>query len=259
MARNLGPSMTSRQDEPERPDRRATVSVVRSVADLVSVAAGGQASGRRWFRGQADSAWGLTPAVARNAGHLRDETNMLKHFMRDGVNRSSLRPGNSWEWLALAQHYGIPTRLLDWTEHPLVALYFACEASSNDPVDGRLFELDPEALNIANYPDSPGVLVLGQDALLDAYLPGQQSGPKVGPLAVTSMRYFDRVIAQVGTFTVCQSGEDLDGTDSVRSWVVPATAKAKILAELADLNVTASTVYPDLSHLAEHIKETHRR
>lgn len=179
---------------------------------------------------------------------------MVKQFMRDALNRSSIRPGDEWEWLSLAQHYGIPTRLLDWSEHPLVALYFACEDPSDGPSDGRLFELEPEALNETSFPDAPSLLVLGQDPQLDTYLPTAASGPKMAPLAVTSMRYFDRLSAQVGTFTICQAGEDISDHAAVRSWTVPVAAKATILAELADLNVTASTVYPDLGHLARHIK-----
>ncbi len=232
---------------------------IRSVVDLLGSVAGSQASGRRWFRGQANSNWGLQPGVARNSGHLDDEVTMLKQFMRDAVNRTSLRPMGGWEWLALGQHHGLPTRLLDWSEHPLVGLFFACETPSDGQADGRLFELDPEGLNRSNYPSGPGLLVLGHDNHLDAYLPEAPAGPRIGPLAVTSMRYFDRVTAQVGTFTICQLGEDLVSDPNVRSWRVPAASKASILGELADLNVTASTVYPDLGHLADHIKEMYRK
>ncbi|GGB88471.1 FRG domain-containing protein [Knoellia flava] len=232
---------------------------IRGVGELLDALAGSHASGHRWFRGQADSNWGLLPGVARNSGHLAEEVTMIKQFMRDAVNRTSVRPSGGWEWLALAQHFGLPTRLLDWSEHPLVGLFFACETSSGGAADGRLFELVPETLNTTNYPAGPSLLVLGHDNHLDAYLPEAPPGPRNGPLAVTSMRYFDRVSAQVGTFTICQAGEDLARDKAVTSWVVPSAAKAGILAELADLNITASSVYPDLAHLAEHIKETFRK
>ncbi len=63
-----------------------------------------------------------------------------------------------WEWISLAQHYRVPTRLLDWSENPLVALYFAVEVdedSNGAQVDGRVWALNPLQLNQSSYADAP--------------------------------------------------------------------------------------------------------
>lgn len=235
---------------------------IRNVADLLQVVKGSQATGRRWFRGQRDHRWGLQPGVARKSAHLYEEITLLKEFKRDAANRTNFRPTDGWEWLTLAQHYGLPTRLLDWTEDPLVALYFACEAPSDgaeDTEDGKLFELDPDVLNAASHPAGPRLLLLSHDAHLDGYLPESADTTSKGPLAVTSMRYFDRVTAQVGTFTIAKNGEDIREHPAVEAWIVPLGAKKLIIAELADLKINESTVYPDLGHLAKHLKEVYDR
>lgn len=107
------------------------------------------------------------------------------------------------------------------------------------------------------------MIMFDEDEVLDSYLPNAKSGAKQGPLAAVARRYFDRIVAQVGTFTVSQhENMDIESFDSgscVQRIRVPATAKPYIQAELSDMNINASTVYPDLAHLAEHVKELYER
>ena len=187
---------------------------------------------------------------------------MLKLFRQDALPRVRERPLTNWDWIFLAQHYGLPTRLLDWTENPLIALYFAVNddrGGESEPVDGALFELDPIRLNEAAFPSAPRVIMFDDDEFLVNYLPETAKGPRQGPIAAVAGRYFDRIVAQAGTFTVDHYEHiDLETVEHgacVFRVRIPSTAKPHIRAELSDMNVNASTVYPDLAHLAEHVTE----
>lgn len=100
---------------------------IESVADLARVLARGGFPETRWFRGQANADWALHPGLARKPATLKHEAALMKRFRQNATTLVPHRPADEWEWLFLAQHYGLPTRLLDWSENPLVALYFAAE------------------------------------------------------------------------------------------------------------------------------------
>src|SRR5262245_48310567 len=83
-----------------------------------------------WFRGHQSASWDVLTTVFRDDDHKRQERNYTHRFRSRAATRypNSPKYGEFALWLSLMQHYGLPTRLLDWSRSPLVASYFAIEA-----------------------------------------------------------------------------------------------------------------------------------
>ena len=217
-----------------------------------------------WFRGQPDRGWELTCSLARNGG-LEKELPFLRRFKQNALPLMRSRPENEWEWLFVMQHHGLPTRLLDWTESPLVALFFALrgDGASDDEVDGCLWGLSPFDLNRVAIPHEPtgDVPCLGEDDYLDPYLPKliPQQRQTLKPLAVIAPRNSARIQMQQGVFTVFH--RDLNALDSDDDndflWrlVIPGDAKADLRRELTLLKINRFTLFPELETAATYATE----
>lgn len=106
--------------------------LIRSVSDLLK-GINDKPHGKWLYRGQTDVDWELKPKIDRDEflkkrGPIsREEYErwLLEQFKRKAFPYLIHAPENDWDWVALAQHHGLPTRMLDWTTNPLVALFFA--------------------------------------------------------------------------------------------------------------------------------------
>ena len=116
---------------------------IKTLSDAV-VEANKHFGGQVWWRGQGDASWFLKPFVYRITDHgARYEDNIIRRFQQRAPARYPNTPGlnDYFGWLFLMQHYRLPTRLLDWTESPLYATYFAVQDKKVETNDGSLYAL----------------------------------------------------------------------------------------------------------------------
>lgn len=235
---------------------------VRSVSDMLDALSVNTAPfGERWYRGHRDELWNLLPSVNRRDTFADNEYAMLQRFRQLATARAVNIPSDQWGWVMLAQHHRLPTRLLDWSQNPLIGLFFAVEepADPTTDTDGELFALDPVGLNRRSWPecDRPWMLS-GHEKEIAPYLPGEPDPTYRRPAAVIAPHAFDRIVSQSGTFALFPQNSSpdltLDTFEGISSWIIPVEDKPKIRLELRLLGISASTVYPDLDHISDHIR-----
>jgi len=182
-----------------------------------------------WFRGHAKTNWELCPTIFRHnyKDALTKEKiyNLEKQFVNIFKIRSipfiSTIPSKDVEWTFLMQHYGMPTRLLDWSESFLVALYFAVNAY-NDPAtkdnDGIVWILNPTALN--DWSVNRKEVFFADDPLIESMFPflntkDHEYESIAYPVAIQPPRSNIRLRSQKGVFTL--HGTDVGGIESIPS------------------------------------------
>jgi len=191
------------------------------------------------------------------------EQTLAKRFKQDSYLLLSHVPQEEWEWLFVMQHHGVPTRLLDWTESPLVAMYFAVTEKPRSR--GALWALLPVVLNrFANAPtQGAGDLpAFDEDKFLENYLPSRLAGEqqtKLKTVAFIAPRNTARSQAQHAVFTITQRDltpiEKIGDGQHVWRYIVPTSAKKRIRKELERLHITKLTLFPELGNVGTQTKE----
>ena len=241
---------------------------VSTVGEFVTALRETAQDGLVWFRGQKRADWPLLPNIARPTparpdGSMDLEIPALKRFKQNAGAFLQRLPQDEWEWIFLMQHHRGLTRLLDWTESPLVALYFALDDCEDD-VEGVVWCLDPISLNIhagQKRSHEKDILAFGIDESLDNYRPERvgERGVIMPPIAAIGPRNSSRMIAQSGTFTIIHSEpipiERVQDGEHVWRLLIAPDAKASLRSELKLLGFNEFMLFPDLERLAIHAEE----
>jgi hypothetical protein len=216
-----------------------------------------------WFRGQHRADWPLLPSLYRCSVDPKWERELTRDFQLRARPLVELAPANDLEWLFVMQHHGLPTRLLDWTESSLVALYFAV-VDTAETADAAVWILDPWQLNGASI-GLWSVPTADNDVFRRYEIKRGQLGlarrltGKL-PAAVRAVHTTRRIVAQRGAFTVHGSiRESIDALVSrnedlrLSKIEVNGTCRKDILNQLYRAGVTSASLFPDLSGLSAEL------
>jgi hypothetical protein len=216
-----------------------------------------------WYRGEPSVEMILRPRVFREEKSARAESSNFVRFLIGARSRYASCPADDdfASWLALMQHYGVPTRLLDWSESVLVATYFSVSDERFDSKDGRIWLLNPGKLNEVTLGSAKQVCYLRapqvQPLLHAAFR--QDAGPIEQVVAVSAPELDLRLLLQHGRFTLHGSDHPLDEHEKraefLRKITIPAIAKQSIRRQLSWIGIRGSTLFPDLGSLARDIRE----
>lgn len=196
----------------------------------------------RAFRGHANAQWRPLPVALRpgEAGLTsQTEFEVWKRMARRFVQH---QPLSDVEFLVLAQHYGIPTLLLDWTTNPLVALYFAClpaqDGEGNEiAVDGEVIQLNTTGFHTISRPESVALY--------------KESRPS--PLLLDTAFMNARTLAQDSLMTLhCDAEEPVEVTPV---FSVPHQKKTQVKIALQLFGMSETRIFPDLTVAAQAFKE----
>jgi hypothetical protein len=213
-----------------------------------------------WYRGHSTQDWKLVPGFHRLTKPA-SEKDCINKFRQNANLLVEQLPRTDFDWLFVMQHYGVPTRLLDWTESPLVGLYFA--VAGHPKADAALWVLKPIQLNIqttAKADEAKFIPSFEDDQLKNYSTIAVEQGNLTGilPIAVIATRNTARIQAQLGVFTIHHSTktpvEAIGNTKHVAKYTIPASAKAKIQEDLSLLGFTKFQVFPELASIGDNIR-----
>lgn len=219
-----------------------------------------------WYRGQGIAEWGLTPHYLRLNG-AQSESTLLKRFKQSAAMLIDSAPKESFDWLFLMQHYGVPTRLLDWSESPLAALYFAVEnLEKHGDEDGALWLIYPSELNkharINNTEEEDYIPSFEDEELANYSVESLKSNNRIQlfPVATIATRNNPRIQAQLGVFTIHHLEnipiEEVGDKKHAVKIVIPKASKENIRNQLSLLGYTKFQLFPELSSIGDIIKES---
>lgn len=190
---------------------------------------------RFWvYRGHSNPEWDLVPKAGRSPRMVKHEKLYFESWKRRAIEYVESAPNDDWDWLSIAQHHGLPTRLLDWSSNPLVATFFA--VSGEHDSDGLVYAYRPK-----------WIVKRGAVQPLDYK----------GISAFRPSAYSARISRQSGTFTVhgpaTQAISDENDVGELRRYVVPRKKRLSLMMDLDQFGCNSASIFPDLDGLSAHL------
>ena len=238
---------------------------IESVSDLISevIKLKNKPQTIHWFRGQRLAKWHLEPKVFRKE-HAKHERNYVHRFRARARTRYASAPayGNFALWISLMQHYGLSTRLLDWSRSPLVAAYFAVQQfiynSKAKPEDAAIWILDPHTLNMKECGDSTTPEIEAdsvQELINPAFSDKYEENDEVR--AVMSSELDIRMFVQQGCFTIHSDRKPLNRREQSHSYItkliIPAKNIYSFSSEVEACGLRKGDIFPDLQNLSDEL------
>lgn len=221
------------------------------------------------FRGLPLPVAELQTALMRlGAGYADLEGHLLRNF-RKYAYRGSVPVDSVWNWLALAQHHGLPTRMLDWTFSPYVALHFVTANPERFDQDGVVWCVDfvrtreflPRRLAVILHEEGANVFTADMlDQAASSLREFDQLAPEPFPLFFEPPSLDERIVNQFALFSLMSSPTaTLDAwlgehPDLARRIVIPGRLKREVRDKLDQANVTERVLFPGLDGLSSWLK-----
>lgn len=219
-----------------------------------------------WFRGHSNVAWKITPQILRpdfdtiahqSGSYLNDYEQTLYKQYKIRANFIIDQNLSGVDKYFEAQHHGLPTRLLDWTTNPLVALFFVVSAEVKN--DGALYTM----FSRSDFDNGKPEDVLYQNdtivkEAIEAVFNGEKSKNKYNyPLRIIPNTRNGRLLNQSSRFTFhLDQHKELDSLVGIciYKYVIPKEYKNQITEELSMLNINLSTIFPDIDNVIKELK-----
>jgi hypothetical protein len=221
------------------------------------------------FRGLSDASYPLQTTLSRLGGPDPElERHLLRNFKKY-AHRSVVEHDSVWHWLSVAQHYGLPTRLLDWTYSPYIALHFCTANIERFDLDGVIWAVNYQQAH-ARLPvplrdklEAEGANVFTVEMLSEALptlndLCGLASENPAIFFEPPSMD--DRISNQFALFSVLPGAEQVmnawlrERPGLWRRIVIPAALKWEIRDKLDQANITERVLFPGLDGLSRWLR-----
>ena len=220
-----------------------------------------------WFRGIADSDYGLEPSIFRYTSNAVIEKQLHNRFSVRAIPflKSEQNANSYWDVLFIMQHYGLPTRLLDWSESALVSLAFSVIYREEKHLgkDAGLWCLDPIKLNrdfVKSLNPAEPIPNITDKSVKRIQIYEDESIPVDFPIAVYGPLNNERIVAQKGVFTLFPFKEkfkleDVENSDKFLLKILIKADKIDFIKEqLLVLGITENNIYPGLESIAKEIK-----